>query len=731
MEQATIISEEAQILASLNAAFASVTSREDIIAVLVKHLKPVFRFDAAIIGMVEPDGKRMRLFAHVFLPEMLQSDFFQRFFRKTIHLENTPFEVLLTFREPFLTTPEFVAEYYDFRPFKMLSRIAGVRHVMAAPLWCGGEAVGVMNLASKQENHFQARDVALFKALTEQAALAVRAVFAKEKLRSTEKEILLQRRLHQSFQAAASEDNFVVGVAESLASEIPCSFCEITTFSRENVIAQRFTFQRTETGIWEKTTVPQPKQISASEEAYSGAPEICIGEEFTAECSRNKHVRALQEYCGVESVLLVRFALPKEQFGIITLGERQPYGFSEQDWEILDRCAPQIALGWVSLQARIELELYKHHSALNSAIEEASGESGESNRKHGLEAAIRSKIRQALPQKQILPDVVGISSAITEVAHAVKQVAPTTATVLLEGETGTGKERIARAVHALSPRSGKPFVAVNCAALPANLIESELFGHEKGAFTGAKERRIGKFELAQGGTIFLDEIGEMPLDAQAKLLRAVQERELERVGGKEIIQLDVRVIAATNRSLAEESAKGRFRADLYYRLNVFPITIPPLRERKDDIPLLVEHFLQRVEERLGKTFLAIEDRSMQALMEHSWQGNIRELENMIERAAILSKPPLLKIAGIILPLRQSESKIGSDTPDNLGNPSAEQARQKNVATLEEAERQHILRALAQTNWRVSGEKGAAALLEMKPTTLEYRMKKLGIQRKKA
>jgi transcriptional regulator with GAF, ATPase, and Fis domain len=245
-----------------------------------------------------------------------------------------------------------------------------------------------------------------------------------------------------------------------------------------------------------------------------------------------------------------------------------------------------------------------------------------------------------------LSGIIGSSMALAEVLSVVRQVAPTQATVLVCGETGTGKERVARAVHDLSPRSHKPFVTLNCAALPSNLIESELFGHEKGAFTGASERRTGKFELANGGTIFLDEIGELPLDLQSKLLRVLQERELERLGGKITIPLDVRVVAATNRDLQKEVVEGRFRADVYYRLNVLPLLLPPLRDRREDIPHLAYHFLQKYALRLGKTIHSIDAASMQALMRCSWQGNIRELENVMERSVILCNGETLRVEGL-------------------------------------------------------------------------------------
>ena len=307
-------------------------------------------------------------------------------------------------------------------------------------------------------------------------------------------------------------------------------------------------------------------------------------------------------------------------------------------------------------------------------------------------------------------ELIGSSTSLRKVLKNVERVAPTDSTVLITGETGTGKELIARAVHNLSPRKDRPLVKVNCAAIPAGLIESELFGHEKGAFTGALTKKMGRFEVADKGTIFLDEIGDLPLDLQSKLLRVLQEGEFERVGGTQTFKVKVRVIAATNRDLAQQSNAGQYRPDLYYRLNVFPIHLPPLRERESDIPLLVQYFVRKFAANFGKKIDRIPERMMTALQRYPWPGNIRELEHVIERAVILSEGPELE------PIEWLSSSDGK-------------AGQAKTHTLQEAERQHIVDVLGQTSWRVSGPKGAAAVLGLKPTTLEAKMKKLGIERK--
>jgi transcriptional regulator with GAF, ATPase, and Fis domain len=302
--------------------------------------------------------------------------------------------------------------------------------------------------------------------------------------------------------------------------------------------------------------------------------------------------------------------------------------------------------------------------------------------------------------------IVGQSAAIRKVLLQVEQVGPTSATVLLLGETGTGKELLARALHACSPRHARPMVALNCAALPATLVDSELFGREKGAYTGALTRQPGRFELADGSTLFLDEVGELPQETQAKLLRVLQDGRFERLGGGATMWADVRVIAASNRDLERGVGEGKFRNDLYYRLNVFPIPLPPLRERREDIPLLVWAFIKELAPAMGKTIESIPRAVLEALQRYDWPGNVRELRNVIERALIVSPDAVLQ----------------AEVPRSTG-PLAEDL------TLATVERRHILSVLERTGWRVSGRHGAAEILGLKPTTLESRMARLGIRRR--
>ena len=359
-----------------------------------------------------------------------------------------------------------------------------------------------------------------------------------------------------------------------------------------------------------------------------------------------------------------------------------------------------------------EKALQKAHDKLEQQVEERTLKlrtalSEIKTMKEKLEAE-NVYFRQEHKTKHQFENIIGQSDGLKYVLYRAQQVAPANTTVLILGETGTGKELIAAAVHEMSPRKDKPLITVNCAALPGNLIESELFGREKGAFTGADVRRMGRFEIANGSTLCLDEIGELPLELQAKLLRVIQHGEFERLGSSQTVKVDVRIIATTNRNLEEEVRQGRFRQDLYYRLNVFPITVPPLRLRKDDIPLMVQVFIDRYSRKLGKKITTVPKETMKELQDYLWPGNVRELESIIERAVILCPGPVLQLA--------DKLEISSPTISSA------------IRTLEDMERSQILKILTETNWRIEGKDGASAILGIHPSTLRARMHKLEIAR---
>jgi formate hydrogenlyase transcriptional activator len=391
--------------------------------------------------------------------------------------------------------------------------------------------------------------------------------------------------------------------------------------------------------------------------------------------------------------------------GVLSLGSRRENAFTSCDLTFLTQIAQQVAIAIENARAYGEVSDLKNKLALEKLY---------------LEDEIRTELQ--------FEEIVGKSEALRRVLSHVETVAPTDSTVLIYGETGTGKELIARAIHNLSVRRGSAFVKLNCAAIPTGLLESELFGHERGAFTGAISQRVGRFELANRGTMFLDEIGEVPLELQPKLLRVLQEREFERLGSTRTLRTDARLIAATNRDLQALVNDQKFRSDLYYRLNVFPVRVPALRERPEDIPLLVRHFVQGFSRRLSKTIDAIASDTMSSLMKYPWPGNIRELQNVIERAVILTRGPVLQVQSDDLRVPASDDVPALPAPVNGTASSAPAAANRNIrAVLDDVERQQILSALEQSNWTVAGSNGAAARLGMKRSTLQSRMQKLGIR----
>ena len=404
---------------------------------------------------------------------------------------------------------------------------------------------------------------------------------------------------------------------------------------------------------------------------------------------------------GLQMVCCIPLSNRGRAFGTLNLASRSTEGFSASDIEFVQQVAGQIAIAVENAMAFKEIDALKNKLAVEKLY---------------LEEEIRTEYN--------FEEIIGDSAALKKALAGVELVAPAGTTVLLQGETGTGKELFARAIHNLSTRRERTFVKINCAAIPSGLLESELFGHERGAFTGAVQQKIGRFELADHGTLLLDEVGDIPLELQPKLLRVLQEQEFERLGSNRTQRVDVRVVAATNGDLAKLVSEKAFRSDLYYRLNVFPIRIPALRERREDIPLLVRYFVQKFSRRQNKVVQYVPSDAMEALINYNWPGNVRELENLIERAVLLTPGKELKVPLSELTGSRAAGEIA--TPEVLLGPVGAEA--PSLATLEEADRQHILRALRQTEWKIAGPKGAAALLGMKRTTLQARMRKLGIKR---
>ncbi|MGB6690078.1 MAG: sigma 54-interacting transcriptional regulator, partial [Terracidiphilus sp.] len=500
--------------------------------------------------------------------------------------------------------------------------------------------------------------------------------------RSAEEAVMLQ--LSSALLENMDVRKLLSAISDSIGAVIPHDSATLALFdpATGGLIAH---FLGTSDGQPLRSEVRIPLDRSPAGEAFRTREPVILqrieGSRFAAETVRHHTAIGMQSGCWVP--LIHR----GEVIGTLAIASRLEGAFSEREAEMLAQIAVQVAMAVSNAQTLRRI----------TELRDRLGQE-----KEYLEEEINLDKR--------FDEIVGESTGLRQVLKQIETVAPTDATVLIQGETGTGKELLARAIHRLSPRHERTFIKLNCAAIPAGLIESELFGHEKGAFTGAIARKIGRLELAHEGTLFLDEVGELPLDLQPKLLRALQEREIERVGSSRPIPVNVRLIAATNRDLGKMVAEKQFRSDLFYRLKVFPVFAPPLRERASDIPILVRHFVAAHSRRMGKVIETIPEETMRALARWRWPGNIRELENFLERAVILTRGPALYVP---LAELQVEDEGGGSTTS---------------PTLHEAEREHILRVLREAKGQIGGDDGTAARLGLKRTTLNSKLKKLGIER---
>jgi formate hydrogenlyase transcriptional activator len=493
-----------------------------------------------------------------------------------------------------------------------------------------------------------------------------------------------------------TEEALLHSISEALRPSMPFDRCAITLYTPET---DSIRFLAVEGAL--RSDYFQPgRQESRSETS--------IGWVLDHQQSLRRNLEEEQEFAnerrlwaeGLRWLCIVPLILRGKCIGTLSVVSREKDPYSDQDEQFLQEVAIQVALAVENMKS------YEEIATLKARLEKEN-----------------IYLREEIRTEHNFEEIVGNSPALLAVLRAVEQIAPTDSTVLIYGETGTGKELIARALHNRSARKDRALVTVNCSAISAGLVESELFGHLKGAFTGAIDRRIGRFELANGGTIFLDEIGELPLETQVKLLRVLQEQEFEPVGSSRTQQVDVRVIAATNRNLKEMVETGRFRSDLFYRLNVFPLPLPPLRERQSDIPGLVALFLSRFAKRFGKKVEGVSQETMARLMNYPWPGNIRELQNVMERAVVLSAGPTLRLDEDLVPVVAATDSL---EPAEIRSQEARPA--SDLRTLQEVERSHIQAALYQAEGVVDGPKGAARILNLHPNTLRHRMSKLGIKR---
>jgi formate hydrogenlyase transcriptional activator len=585
----------------------------------------------------------------------------------------------------------------------------GVRSFCMVPLTTAARRLGAMGFGSAQSRDYPEDEISFMQQVAKQVAIAVDNALHVESIQAAQRQLAHER---DRVQLLLEVNNAVVSYLnlEELFPAVSACLRRVIQHDGSALVlvdeaTRRFRVHVLRFAQNESFIEEGQAGTGCCAESPSG---VAIGTRqpavFTEQDLRNlgstsqvaRHLLA----DGVKAFCSVPLLSHDRVLGALNVGRCRDEMFTADELQLLSEVAKQIAIAVENAQAYRQISELKDRLAKENLY---------------LEEEVRTDHN--------FGEIVGECAALRRVLKEVETVAPTGSTVLICGETGTGKELVARALHDLSPRRERTFVKLNCAAIPTGLLESELFGHEKGAFTGAIMQKIGRFELAHQGTLFLDEVGDIPLELQPKLLRALQEQEFERLGSAQTVRVDVRLVAATNRDLAQMVADGQFRSDLYYRLNVFPVVLPPLRERQGDIPMLARHFTQRFAQRMGRRIETIPTAVMDALVRYPWPGNIREMQNVIERAVILSPGPALQIPVDDLQERQAENGATHAVLD----PSS-LIPHPNRTTLAEAEREHILGILRQTGWVLGGPNGAAVRLAMKRTTLQSKMKKLGISR---
>jgi formate hydrogenlyase transcriptional activator len=604
-------------------------------------------------------------------------------------MQETPASLILVSRKPYYA-PDIEKET-RFPTLKSLLVRQGIQSFCVLPLSTARAILGGLHFVSAKPHAYSAEDLEFMQLVARQVAVVFENVLSYESIATSQQELAEERdhlRLLLKVSTAVADKldtrELFSAISACLREALKVEYASLTLYDPQNNCLRRHSLDFPESGGLLRENAIVPIENTAVGESFTKAIPVIARRADIERMPREFAENILNE--GLNSICAVPLMSRKRVLGTLNVGSRRDDAFNETGVKILQEAAAQFAVAMDNALA------YQHIEELNSKLSEE---------KLYLTDEIRSNY--------FFEEIIGDGQSLRSVLRQVEVVAPSDSTVLICGETGTGKELIARAIHNLSTRRPATFVKLNCAAIPTGLMESEMFGHERGAFTGAIAQRIGRFELANRGTLFLDEIGEIPLDLQPKLLRVLQEQEFERLGSSRTIRVDVRLIAATNKDLQSMVKSGEFRADLFYRLNVFPIVMPPLRERREDIPKLVRYFVQQVARRMGKHIETISSETMEGLMQYAWPGNIRELQNIIERAVILS-------SGTVLQVPLEELRASSEMPHKMPQ------------TMEEAERRHILQALDEANWIVGGPHGAAARLGMRRSTLQSRMQKLSIFR---
>jgi len=687
-----------QILLSLSAAIDKVRDRNDLVDIIRNKLNDLISFTDIAITLYNPLNKTYSVFAHNVQQKREFHPEFDSIVAMEYPLNDGIHDVALAASGPVIIDMEDAMKNPNKHQGTQFIYESGIKKMLLTKLTNNDELLGFINILSENENSFSDINFNIFKGITDQLSNAISNILSVEEIKRRDRENELLLSVSHAIASIRDKRDFVQMIQRELKSYLLFSDIAISIFDLETGTYRVFL------ECCEKTILhPDFNEIAFDEYPIvdglhnhildSDAPVSFYIEEIRD--PEMIHIEFLYQ-AGIKRVVGMRMEQNNQIIGAIVFLSENDWPFSQQQKNFIQRLSYHMATAVSNIRANEKIE--QHLTEIKKYKEQLEEE--------------KLYLQEEAGTGYSYSDIIGEGDAMQKVFQLLSQVSFTNSTVLLLGETGTGKELIARAIHNSSSRKDKLMVKVNCAALPANLIESELFGHERGSFTGATERRLGKFELANKGTLFLDEIGEMPLDLQVKLLRALQEKEIERVGGNTTIRVDVRVIAATNRDLQKEVAEGRFRHDLFYRLNVFPITLPPLRKHKEDIPSLAVHFLNKYAKNNGRKISHLSSKVMKELLAYNWPGNVRELEHLMERSVLMTTGDTIR--EMYLPkIKSGENKILDEI---------------NLKTHEQNERDHIIEVLNNCKGKIYGAGGAAEILNLKVGTLNSKIKKLGIMK---
>ncbi|MHC0442781.1 sigma-54-dependent Fis family transcriptional regulator [Flavobacterium sp. 3-210] len=692
---------ERNTLLLLNMDLAAVRTNEDLMFVITEKLKKILHFSHAHLVRINDDRTTVTPYLYDPHSKSQNHPLYKKLKGNKFAIADGILDKSIITADPTLVDFEELSKEQQLPLYGIINYESGIKQCVTTRFISGDIVFGFWMMFFDKKIVFDSHQSSLIKSISDQMSIAIANIFANQEIESQEREksmllefsnaiasvrdnLSLSLILAQQFKKIFNIDQYSIHLlSEDKSTHTPAYYDPQAEYAKHPAFL---------------------KMIDSPTDVNDGVFNIVLSSDNPVAFNPQKwtSLETSPVYAkfavdnNLKQVTGMRIRLGEENIGLLYFSHEESF-LPVSKYPLVKSISSQVAVAISNITAREKiLNQLKEIKQYKKQLEEEN-----------------IYLQEEIVNTQNFAEMIGESSEMKKVFHMVNQVAPSDSTVLLLGETGTGKELIARAIHNSSPRYNKLMVKVNCAALPANLIESELFGHERGSFTGATERRIGKFELANNGTLFLDEIGEMPLELQVKLLRALQEKEIERLGGKTTIQVDVRIIAATNRNLEKMMDEGTFRSDLYYRLNIFPINLPPLRDRKEDIPALASHFIKRFSKKTGKAISSLSNKALQDMIQYNWPGNVRELEHLMERSVLLAQGDTIK--GILLPSKNNPAIVKED--DTL-----------EIKTMDDYERSYIMKILKYTGGRIAGYGGAAELLGIPPTTLHSRMKRLGIKK---